>query len=61
MAGAPNIPTAIESGMPDLKFDGWFSLFAPKATPEPIISQLGQATRKVMSNTSLLENIELGC
>ena len=55
MAGAPGIPTAIESGMPDLKFDGWFSLFVPKATPEPIISQLAQATRKVMSNTSLLE------
>jgi tripartite-type tricarboxylate transporter receptor subunit TctC len=56
MAGAPNIPTAIESGMPDLKFDGWFSLFAPKATPEPIISQLAQATRKIMSDASLLEN-----
>ena len=55
MAGAPNIPTAIESGMPHLKFDGWFSLFAPRATPEPIISQLAQATHEIMSNASLLE------
>ena len=32
MVSAPGIPTAVESGMPDLKFEGWFSLFAPKAT-----------------------------
>jgi tripartite-type tricarboxylate transporter receptor subunit TctC len=55
MAGAPNIPTAVESGMPNLVFDGWFSLFAPKATPDPIINQLAQATRSIMTNTSLVE------
>jgi tripartite-type tricarboxylate transporter receptor subunit TctC len=55
MAGAPNIPTAVESGMPDLKFDGWFSLFAPKATPDSIIGRLAQATHRVMSDASLLE------
>ena len=55
MPGAPDIPTAIESGMPDLRFEGWFSLFAPKATPDPIIDRLAQATRTAMSDPALLE------
>jgi tripartite-type tricarboxylate transporter receptor subunit TctC len=55
MTRAPDIPTAIESGMPDLKFEGWFSLFAPRATPDPIILQLAQATRTAMSDPALLE------
>ena len=29
LAGAPEIPTAVESGMPDLRYSGWFGLFAP--------------------------------
>ena len=45
----------VESGMPDLKFEGWFSLFAPKATPDSIIGRLAEATHKVMSDASLLE------
>jgi tripartite-type tricarboxylate transporter receptor subunit TctC len=55
MASAPGIPTAVESGMPDLKFDGWFSLFAPKATPDSIVGRLAEATHRIMSNASLLE------
>ena len=55
MASAPSIPTAVESGMPDLKFDEWFSLFAPKATPDSIVGRLAQATHRIMSNASLLE------
>ena len=58
MATAPGIPTAVESGMPELKFDGWFSLFAPRATPESIIRRLAEATHKVMSDASLLETYQ---
>ena len=41
--------------MPDLKFEGWFSLFAPKATPDAIVDRLAVATRAVMSDPTLLE------
>jgi tripartite-type tricarboxylate transporter receptor subunit TctC len=44
METAPQIPTAVESGMPDLKLESWFSLFAPKATPNSIVDQIAQAT-----------------
>jgi Tripartite tricarboxylate transporter family receptor len=61
MAGAPNIPTAVESGMPDLRFDGWFSLFAPKATPDPIIGRLAQAITELCRTLHYLRLIELKC
>ena len=52
---APDIPTAIESGMPDLKLEIWYGLFAPKATAEAVISRIAQATRTAMSDSSLLD------
>jgi len=55
VASAPDIPTAVESGMPELKIEVWFSLFAPKKTPDAIIDQLAQATRTIMSDAALLE------
>jgi tripartite-type tricarboxylate transporter receptor subunit TctC len=55
MAGAPDIPTAIESGMPDLRFEGRFSLFAPKATPDAVVERLAAATRGLMSDPALLD------
>ena len=55
VASAPDIPTAVESGMPELKLEVWFSLFAPKKTPDAIIDQLAQATRTIMSDAALLE------
>jgi tripartite-type tricarboxylate transporter receptor subunit TctC len=40
LGAAPEIPTVIESGMPDLKYAGWFGLFAPKATPDAIVDRV---------------------
>jgi tripartite-type tricarboxylate transporter receptor subunit TctC len=56
LAGAPGIPTAIESGMPDLKYAGWFGLFAPKATPDRTIERIAAATGVAMSDPALQEN-----
>jgi tripartite-type tricarboxylate transporter receptor subunit TctC len=55
LAGAPDIPTAAESGMPHLLLEGWFGLFAPKATPEPIVKKIAQATRVAMTDPALVE------
>ena len=49
LAGAPGIPTAIESGMPDLRYAGWFGLFAPKATPDKIVERIASATAAAMA------------
>jgi tripartite-type tricarboxylate transporter receptor subunit TctC len=53
LAGAPEIPTVVEAGMPDLFYAGWFGLFAPKATPDAIVERIASATRSVMADVSL--------
>jgi tripartite-type tricarboxylate transporter receptor subunit TctC len=39
-SAAPEIPTIIESGVPDYEAVQWYGLFAPAATPRDIISKL---------------------
>ncbi|HEX9211065.1 MAG TPA: tripartite tricarboxylate transporter substrate binding protein [Bradyrhizobium sp.] len=56
LSGAPDIPTAIESGMPDLRYEGWFGLFAPKMTEDAIIDRIAQATRAAMADPALQAN-----
>ena len=56
LSGAPEIPTAIESGMPDLRYAGWFGLFAPKATPARIVERIASATGVAMADPVLQKN-----
>ena len=53
LSGAPDIPTAIESGMPDLSYEGWFGLFAHKMTDDAVIDRIAQATRTAMADPAL--------
>jgi tripartite-type tricarboxylate transporter receptor subunit TctC len=54
--GAPEIPTAVESGMPDLRYEGWFGIFAPRHTHDAIIDRIAQATRLAMADPALQAN-----
>jgi len=40
LAGAPEVPTMAEAGVPGYEFVGWTGLAAPAATPKPIIERL---------------------
>lgn len=55
LSSAPEIPTVIESGAPDLFYAGWFGLFAPKATPDAIVDRIAAATRMAMTDPALQE------
>jgi tripartite-type tricarboxylate transporter receptor subunit TctC len=48
--GAPDIPTAIEAGLPGMVAGNLNGLFAPANVPTAIIDQIAQATRKVMAD-----------
>jgi tripartite-type tricarboxylate transporter receptor subunit TctC len=43
----PDIPTTAEAGLPGFILDGWFALFAPTGTPQPIVDRLNAAMRKI--------------
>jgi len=43
----PDIPTTAEAGLPGFILDGWFALFVPAGTPQPIVERLNTAMRKI--------------
>jgi tripartite-type tricarboxylate transporter receptor subunit TctC len=47
---APDIPTAIEAGLPGMVAANFNGLFAPAGLPKPIIELIAQATRTVMAD-----------
>jgi tripartite-type tricarboxylate transporter receptor subunit TctC len=47
---APEIPTAVEAGVPGLISQQVIGLFAPTGTPNAIIRQIAQATRTAMAD-----------
>src|SRR6266508_749823 len=47
---APDIPTAIEAGLPDMVAGNLNGLFAPAGVPQPIVDQIAEATRKIMAD-----------
>ena len=53
LAAAPDIPTAVEAGVPDMVSEGFQSLFAPAGTPLPIIEQISRATRAAMADDDM--------
>jgi tripartite-type tricarboxylate transporter receptor subunit TctC len=48
--GAPDIPTAIEAGLPGMVAGNLNGLFAPANVPKAIIDRIAEATRKVMAD-----------
>ena len=42
---APDIPTAVEAGVPDMVSFIFLGVFAPRGTPKAIIDQIGEASR----------------
>jgi tripartite-type tricarboxylate transporter receptor subunit TctC len=45
----PDVPTAAEAGLPKLDATSWFAVFAPAATPKPVVDRLAAEIAKVMS------------
>ncbi|MBP0637998.1 tripartite tricarboxylate transporter substrate binding protein [Cupriavidus sp. AcVe19-6a] len=46
----PNIPTSAEAGLPGYEVESWFALYAPAATPKPVIDKLSEAVKKVLES-----------
>ena len=44
----PNVPTLAEQGYPGIGTNAWQGMFAPAATPRPIIDQLYAAVRRAL-------------
>jgi len=55
LSAEPDLPTAIEQGMADLRYEGWFGLFVARATADEIVARIAQITLKAMADPALQE------
>jgi len=50
----PDVPTMIESGMPDFDTAIWFGLTAPAGTPREVIDKLSRAAREAVKSSEVV-------
>ncbi|MBL0419375.1 tripartite tricarboxylate transporter substrate binding protein [Ramlibacter sp. AW1] len=55
---APDIPTVMESGIPDFEVLAWYSVSAPKGTPPEAVDRLTRALGQVMKDPATLAKFE---
>lgn len=58
LAIAPDIPTAIESGLPDMVSYTFNALFGPPAMPAAIVKYLGDQSHKIMSDAVFQKDLQ---
>lgn len=58
LAAFPDAPTAVESGFPGMVMSTFIGLFAPTATPRPIVNQLHAATAKILGAPDFQKELE---
>lgn len=50
---APEVPTIAEQGVGDFDLTAWFMLYAPAATPAPVLAKLREAHAQALANPEL--------
>lgn len=53
----PNVPTIAEAGLPGYAFETWFMVFAPAATPRPVIDKLNATLDTVLQSATVKERM----
>jgi tripartite-type tricarboxylate transporter receptor subunit TctC len=56
-APLPEVPTLNEAGLPGFEVTAWFSMFAPSATPRPIINALNAEFVKALRDPKVQEQM----
>lgn len=49
----PDLPTMMESGVPDFDISTWFGLVAPAGTPKPVIDRLAKAINAALNSNEV--------
>ncbi|MBI5320278.1 tripartite tricarboxylate transporter substrate binding protein [Bradyrhizobium sp.] len=54
---APDVPTTVELGMPQLRIENWYGMIAPAATPPAIIEALNRITITALADPAVKEKL----
>ncbi|MBN8188711.1 tripartite tricarboxylate transporter substrate binding protein [Salipiger thiooxidans] len=58
MVAAPDVPTNVEAGAPEISITSWNGLFVPSGTPEDVVSTLNTALMGALSDEELIAALE---
>jgi tripartite-type tricarboxylate transporter receptor subunit TctC len=53
----PEVPTMEEAGVPGYEYHTWFGVWAPKATPRPVVEKLHGEIRKALADPAVQAKI----
>ena len=53
----PDVPTLDEAGLPGFRYVGWISIFAPAATPRPVIDQVQRDMAKALQSKDIQDRL----
>ena len=56
-AAFPDLPTVAEQGVAGYDYSSWIALFAPKGTPDPIVTRLRLDAAKALAEASIRERL----
>ena len=57
----PDVPTIMESGVPNFDVSSWFGVFLPAGTPKPIVAKMNGQIRKIVETPQVQKRlIDLG-
>jgi tripartite-type tricarboxylate transporter receptor subunit TctC len=54
---APDVPTTVELGMPELRIENWYGMIAPSGTPPAIIAALNKITVAALADPAVKEKL----
>ena len=54
----PQLPTIAEQGVPRYDFGAWFGVYAPAATPAPVVKTLNDAISRALNDPVLAERFD---
>jgi tripartite-type tricarboxylate transporter receptor subunit TctC len=57
-AAVPDMPTAVEVGLPDVQLTTWTGFYAPKGTPREIVQGIYEDIKKVSAMPEVLERLK---
>lgn len=57
-AGAPEIPTIAESGLPGFEVSGWYGVLAPAATPAAALERLNAASNDIIRDADFAARLQ---
>jgi tripartite-type tricarboxylate transporter receptor subunit TctC len=53
----PDVPTVAEAGFPGFEVLGWYALFAPRETPQPVVAKLSAEVEKIVRSPDIRDKL----